>query len=228
MSVLAALLLPSMRHAIESSRSLSCRNNLKQISSAFMLYAGDYRNCFAGVNQAFNYAGLDKGTEKSYGMWNTLGPYTGFPQWAGFESPPTSNDDPIHIKTGSYWGKYKIKYGLGKTIWGCPNADQLQCPWGDIYAESMYLQQPQGWASKAWAHPRRLNQIQNPSGAIHVADSGDWHLGTPAGARNPSPTSNIAVYRHLEGANISFADGHAGYFKAWDVAANITDKFTLK
>ena len=42
-ALLAALLLPALVKAKESARSLSCKNNLRQIALATMMYASDYR-----------------------------------------------------------------------------------------------------------------------------------------------------------------------------------------
>src|SRR5688572_18999533 len=44
MSVLAALLVPGLRGALDSSRAANCTNNLRQIGSAFFLYLPDHNN----------------------------------------------------------------------------------------------------------------------------------------------------------------------------------------
>jgi prepilin-type N-terminal cleavage/methylation domain-containing protein/prepilin-type processing-associated H-X9-DG protein len=41
-AILAAMLLPALSKARDKARSISCVNNLKQCSMAFLLYAGDY------------------------------------------------------------------------------------------------------------------------------------------------------------------------------------------
>ncbi len=40
-SILASMLAPSLRNALESAKSISCANNIKQIGTAMMSYCGD-------------------------------------------------------------------------------------------------------------------------------------------------------------------------------------------
>ena len=45
-AILAALLLPALARAKESARGVSCRNNLRQLSLAAALYAGDHQELY--------------------------------------------------------------------------------------------------------------------------------------------------------------------------------------
>jgi len=181
-------------------------------------------NAYVGYNAA--------GTEKGYGMWNCIGPYTGFPQWGGINSPPTSSDDSEHLKYDSYWGGYKMKYKkVANSVWGCPNANENACPWGDLYGESVYLQTPAGFGAanpRAWSKPRPSMKLPgNPSKLIHVADSNDWHLSSPASARTATSGSAFDLFRHSQSVNALFADGHSANYSTMDVKNSIGDDFTL-
>ena len=53
-AILAAMLLPELNHAREKARESTCKNNLKQMGSAFILYAGDYKDQMVPVaNDAY-------------------------------------------------------------------------------------------------------------------------------------------------------------------------------
>ena len=235
-AILAAMLLPALQGARESAKSIICLNNLKQISSGFQFYTGDWNSFLPPLNQYKSYNA--QGVEKNYGMWNCIGPYLGFPQWGGIAGTGTNSDDPTLIKNDSYWGAYKMNK-IGKTVWGCPNANGKDGqPWGNstakaIYAESQYLQIPQGGGSsnpRAWSFPRPASRVPSPANTIHIADAGDWHLGSPANARIAVPNTaeyDLAKYRHMNGANIAFPDGHAKYYSAQTIINSVTDKYTL-
>ncbi len=226
--ILAALLMPALQRARRQARAIACQGNFKQLGLAFGMYCSDGDDFLPPLNSflAYNAAG----TEKNYGMWCALGPYTGMPQWAGAWSPPTSNDDPNYIKFDSYWGKYKQRYGLSRTVWGCPDNHGDAQPWGDGYAESLYLQKPQGWGGanpRAWTKPRPILHVTTPERAIHVAESQDWHLSDPINARLALPSGAFNLYKHMNGTNVLFADGHSGHFSVDYVATNITNSFEL-
>ncbi len=228
-ATLAALLLPSLQKARESAKSMVCLSNMKQIGIGFQMYIGDWNMHLPPLNSASGYN--SNGTVKAYGMWNCIGPYTGVPQWAGINGPAVSTDDPNYIKTDSYWGSWKQRSRLYKTVWGCPANSPTACPWNEGYAESLYLQTPEGWGSsnpRPWSIPRPYLKIASPSRKIHVADSNDWHLSTTANARVAVPgASAFELYKHIKGVNILFADSHASHYSAIHLKSNIRDDFSI-
>jgi len=235
-AILAALLLPALQRAKESAKSILCTSNLKQVGAGFMLYVGDWNSYLPPLNQGYKGVNNPQTTSGVYGMWNCIGPYTSTLnwQWGGINPPACNNteaEDSTRIKLAEYWGKCKNKYGLYKTIWGCPNSKEDTCPWGDIYGESLYLIGTIGWgndANRTWAGPRQIARIYKPDKAVHVSESNDWHLGTPASARTAVPgTSAFELYRHMKGTNVLFADAHATHYTATDVKNSIGNDFTL-
>jgi prepilin-type processing-associated H-X9-DG protein len=67
----------------------------------------------------------------------------------------------------------------------------------------------------------------SPSTKVHVSDSDDWHLGDLSGIAQSKYTQPYAdhpwdLYRHLQGTNVLFMDGHAAYYKAEAVFKDLT------
>ncbi|MCG3147574.1 MAG: hypothetical protein PCFJNLEI_01014 [Verrucomicrobiae bacterium] len=222
-ALLASLLLPALRTARAKSRTTKCVANLRQIGLGFQMYLDDHHGFLPPLNAASSYNAA--GTAGAYGMWNCIGPYTGLRQWAGLNPPPLGNnepEDPTRIKSSAYWGKWKQKYGLKNTVWGCPENDPNECPWGATYAESLYLQTPGGWGGanpRAWSVPRPFGAIARPANAIHVAEATDWHLGGIANVGNVGSVFDLT--KHQNGGNILFTDGHAGWYSSGYVSNNI-------
>ncbi len=226
-ALLIALLLPALGAARKVAKDVICTSNMRQVGVGFALYRTESRNYLPPVNSVSSYNAAT-GTDKPYGMWNCIGPYTGFEQWGGIMAPPTSNDDPAFIKFDSYWGKYKQKSRLSGTIWGCPFNVPDASPWNESYGESVYLQSPGGFGAanpRAWAKPRPFDAIRQPSVKIHMSHSSDWHLGNVTGVGIPSGSGQytFAIDRHLDGTPILYADGHAQYFKTDFIVDNITN-----
>lgn len=48
-AILAAMLLPALAKAREKARSIACRNNLKQIGTALMLYTDSYKEYYPSM-----------------------------------------------------------------------------------------------------------------------------------------------------------------------------------
>ena len=58
-SILASLLLPALKSAMDTVKQISCANNLKQMGLATTMYTGDYSGYYPFVNQVV-YKGWDK------------------------------------------------------------------------------------------------------------------------------------------------------------------------
>jgi prepilin-type N-terminal cleavage/methylation domain-containing protein/prepilin-type processing-associated H-X9-DG protein len=73
-AILAALLLPALRSAKTSALSTACRNNLRQIGLAELMYVGDY----GAYTTHWMSDGIDSLGEDYY-WWNSLRPYIAEP-----------------------------------------------------------------------------------------------------------------------------------------------------
>jgi prepilin-type processing-associated H-X9-DG protein len=100
-AILAALLLPALRRARESANRVACTSNLRQITQALLLYAGNYGGHLPP------YLHPDLG---SYRYWMHR----------------LMNDGYLGSPAGStYNGNYP------KGVWRCPSERQVGSAWGD-------------------------------------------------------------------------------------------------
>ena len=73
-AILAAMLLPALTRARESARATNCMNNLKQIGTGYLSYAGDN-----GDFMPFAYMGAGNGWKT---WWQSVAPYLGYAKYS--------------------------------------------------------------------------------------------------------------------------------------------------
>ena len=196
-AILAAMLLPALTQARALARRSSCKNNLKQLGTAFSLYCSDYNDYFpswlqyrADLNGAFG--GMYGDASGVYrNLERPLNPYLGI--------PPTTA-----------WN-YK-----GARVFCCPD-DTVGKVYPDktrfLYVGNSYIYNATGNQSIAdgWTHKglceRKITEVRSPSRCI---EAGDWTLMEYySGATTPY------FYRFHDRtkpmANIVFVDGHIDY-----------------
>jgi prepilin-type N-terminal cleavage/methylation domain-containing protein len=187
-SILVALLMPSLQRAKESGRRAACTDNMRQIGMALQMYCDDNEGTFPFF---YSYDGYDH-------YWPTTGnfrsSYAGSPKI--FRCPSINLNDPGYAQM---FGSYQTHYCLNDfvTNWKGPS-DQ-----GGLGYRSR-------WLGGAWISPiARITDIKMPSKAAlvghsltcswYLADAFWWTLVPPESAR-PKP--------HSQGIVICFLDGH--------------------
>ncbi len=237
-ALLIAILMPSLNKARQSAIQIKCAANLRQIGLGFQMYRSDNKNFIGPLNSAVNYWG-NSATLKSYGMWDTIGPYLGYPNWGGIAGIPGTPK----ATTGGFWHQEPIRSQVIRSAFACPLIPVTSAWTRNSYAESLYLQPTGGWGSvrifdgthaMTWALARSVSRIKSAVTRIHVSESNDWHLGSINGVNgvkktvppyaydNPYGDNAFDTTRHMNGANILFVDSHVAYFKADYIHRNIT------
>jgi prepilin-type N-terminal cleavage/methylation domain-containing protein/prepilin-type processing-associated H-X9-DG protein len=222
-AILAAILFPVFARARENARRASCQSNLKQIGLGIIQYAQDYdeRMLFAS-----NY-----GPPATPTTWkDTLNPYT--KSYQIFRCPSDS-------RSGMSAAASPNNNAYSYTPNHCGD------PAGSLGGNVGPISFDDGGAVRTIV----LSQLDAPSTTYMVADStGFAHfdisgctsaaIGAPTGGdmSRLGTASNINVIeRHLETANVLWADGHvkavkvsslaaastpSGQYKAWTIAAD--------
>ena len=221
-AILAALLLPALSQAKQRAQTIICVNNLKQLQLCFHLYATDNTD-FMPPND-FVY---DMGTLQAF-------PGNEGPSWCTNVSPYDSN--PAGITGGLLF-----QYNTSTAIYLCPaDNSTLQTPDGTLLPQprlrSYNMSQSVnglsyvGQIANDIPHFAKFTDIHNPTPSdllvfleVHQDEIIDTQFGIPV---DPDwwSTGNwwdLPANRHNQGADFSFADGHAEHWH-WKVPKLMT------
>ncbi|MBI3876071.1 MAG: prepilin-type N-terminal cleavage/methylation domain-containing protein [Verrucomicrobia bacterium] len=236
-AILAGMLLPVLARAKAKGQSITCVNNLRQWSIAQNLYLGDSDDLFpwtkipTGTVGGTVPANEDKPTwaelnncnaqsatypQVNFAWFNKLPPYVGSQTIFQFAATPQS----------------QAQFMSGKSIHACPtafslgpdtvNADPAQRP------TFHYSMNSKGTDPNTTSTPLRMGQVINPSAFVFLLENRAHvdelpYYGPPANQTalcTPQAYTSRFAARHNQGANLSFADGHAAWFKYAYVCSN--------
>ncbi len=217
-AILASLMMPALRKALDSSRDISCRNNLRQITLASLQYAGDHADWIIPCRSDYI-----TGSEFKY-MWFCL--LSGNPDGG----------------TGDYSSPYGMKYskkaqntsaGISKaySTFVCPS-ESRGLAWANPFGATHYgigrvsgsfNGKVNGIASQSYTAPmHKLSQVFAPSKCILFGElqAGGISGSTVGGPMLYDTRPGMLNYRHGGGlvdnttdpligmANLSYVDGH--------------------
>jgi len=204
-AILAGMLLPALNKARETARGISCRANVRQVSLCFTSYAMDFNGWAPGRD----YAWFNGGTENSDKLtWTTfmrdqlqyipkVGPNSGTPAAGSILRCPSGetlvdkSDAPTHLGInqvmytfrqggGYYVYKNTANKGAGKKYWSYDKTDN----------KATFV---------------KVETIDRPAAIAQLGDAARhrYHL-----ALNNNNDSDLDAFRHSNGINIGFWDGH--------------------
>ncbi|MFA6480896.1 MAG: prepilin-type N-terminal cleavage/methylation domain-containing protein [Victivallaceae bacterium] len=222
--ILAAMLLPALKAAKDTAKTIVCVSNLKQLGLASISYAGDYNDYMPFTLS---------GDELSFTSWEPfwfvkVAPYAGF----------TSSSE----LTGTAAARQLFASGTGyPLVFHCPGRTGN---YSTIYVGAWYAP-PR--AMITYPDPNltgvRLGQIISPSKKIWLADThpsyGSWayQLNDVCYGSNPNLTKAYAYSQdcdltgsvgrwaaiHSKSTNCGFFDGHAETVKFDELLPNMKD-----
>ena len=186
-AILAGMLLPALNKARQNGLSISCTNNIKEMSRELASYSGDYDDYIVPAS--------DEGSMGT--VWYKFLAKKG--------TATSSIEYGVFGKSGQ-WGNE------GHTIWHCPA--QLPAKGDDAWrTNGGYVDYGLNCASTGWENGmHKLTQLKSPSTRSWIADTGG--AGKYAtGYYGPSDVAgNILLLvnadRHGGGVNMAFHDGH--------------------
>ncbi|OGV48237.1 MAG: hypothetical protein A2017_13585 [Lentisphaerae bacterium GWF2_44_16] len=182
-AILAGLLLPALQRARDLTKRTSCANKLKQIGTGTLMYANDYNDFLPPYGKVFP----NPNPWFSIGYWFTEISY-------------------------NYLNNHKLETTETKNgIFVCP-ADNTPSYSGGVlhsYGINFYII-PGGTGGNGG----KLTNIRQPSLVIMEGDNGSDTTAYSRRWLTGSVTASYPLgYRHLNGANIIFTDGHCGWEK---------------
>jgi prepilin-type N-terminal cleavage/methylation domain-containing protein/prepilin-type processing-associated H-X9-DG protein len=191
-AILAAILFPVFAQAREKARTSACMNNQKQIGTALLQYAQDWDELYPTYNL-------------NTGLWVT----------------PLANI----IKVA------KNKTETGSSVFKCPSTSEAACTgcfsatvtdmwqWGAGTEKGAVTA---SYTHNGWMYDCGVSDVKSPSQTMFDAD-GIWIDAWPTHTQkipvNGKSVANvtagierIAIDRHSNGINVTFADGHAKWY----------------
>ena len=219
-SVLAAMLLPTVEGSLAAARDVQCRSNMRQIACAQALYAEDFKGYADGAeNSILPYQRL---AERGYidnpwpggiaipqrtlpkGVWNCPSVVTRIDAGLyGYDDAASAYMN-ANYGVGGFWyaGSYVTHYVPN----ACVTSNSPQ-QWGWGYGE---------WGAYATGKYYRLEQIVASNRVVLFFDGISYRYNFPYGFQSPDP-GNWIWQRHGGHMNAAYWDLHVGAVRFSDV-----------
>ena len=201
-AILAAMLLPALARAKEAGKRTACLNNLRQLSLAAQMYAGD-----------------NQGTYPPH--WSTVRWPDRFYDYYGKNlklllCPSETTNSPASIGSGSN----------SNNVADAAPRSYLINGWNDYFADTLSAADFAGFMSGAWPAGLKENAILHPSDTIVLgekfAQRGDFYMDLRAGVGDDfvgvaeqSRHDSRGPGSGTGGSNYAFSDGSARFLKVY-------------
>ncbi len=229
-AILAAMLLPALSRAKGKAKKISCTSNMKQWGLAQYLTASDNADQLPRDGMGHNkqyapgdmYDGVATGTPDDPHAWfNASAPNVG--ERFGYSNY-------YHMPFGDARKKYPWPGNhLGSRIWVCPSATMTDGGFAKLanqgqygffsYAYNIDIKQGAG----DWPALVRLSAFTKPTSTVLMFDvvydpiTEVVNNSPQYNSVNPANRFNSIGARHDTGTLINFVDGHASYFRIFNV-----------
>jgi prepilin-type N-terminal cleavage/methylation domain-containing protein/prepilin-type processing-associated H-X9-DG protein len=208
-AILAAILFPVFAQAREKARAISCLSNLKNIGTGWMMYVQDYDETIP-----------EGWSSVSGGFHNLVQPY--MKNYQIVQCPSARFRDWSYTYNDIL--NYRSLAAIERTAETVVEFDSTQTNWcgssGTCYSASSTFWgwwKPQLWVNPDGSDPSGVfwnDNAVNPRARLRVILNGenlDMEAADTNGINNDR--TGMPRYRHNEGVNVIWADGHAKYAK---------------
>jgi prepilin-type N-terminal cleavage/methylation domain-containing protein/prepilin-type processing-associated H-X9-DG protein len=214
LSILFALIAPAVKGARESGRSAACRSNIRQLTTALLLFSTE--------NDGFSVSG--RGMTHIYDLyWRAeLQPYVDSSQRDGVLSCPSTGPftPGANQALGGGWGTARTAY---QSFYYLPNGQTREIDGGYGLNDRLVYAPAGAWWVGEGAYYHRVTAVERPSRTPAFSDAiVNIYVGDPVLYAPPAypfqdggfgGLQRICIDRHNRGINMSFADGHARHVK---------------
>jgi prepilin-type N-terminal cleavage/methylation domain-containing protein/prepilin-type processing-associated H-X9-DG protein len=219
-AILAAMLLPALAKAKAKANSTACLSNLRQWGLALDMYLDDNNQVFPDFSIANTTPGARSGYDQDNILWSDLSNFA----INGFGNSAWFNALPPYVSQKALWqyAANPTNFVNGRSIFNCLSAqfrpNEINQMTNVAFCYGINFKGTNG-ATPAGS-PFKATMVLHPSAFVFFSDvranSGETpfyganplnDLGAPRGSLNHLSS------RHAAGANLTFLDGHAAYFK---------------
>ncbi|MBQ6473710.1 MAG: prepilin-type N-terminal cleavage/methylation domain-containing protein [Victivallales bacterium] len=204
-AILAAMLLPALKKARDMAKTSFCRGNLRQVSLCFSLYTMDFDDWAPGRD----YAWFKGGTENSDKVdWvNFMRLQLQYIPKVGPNSGTPASNSVLRCPAG----EELVKNSDAATHLGINNTMYTFRQGGGYF---VYKDTPtKGAGKKFWSYNVTDNKatfvkMETINRPTSIAQLGDAPTHKYSMALNNSNNSDLQAFRHNNGINVAFCDGH--------------------
>jgi prepilin-type N-terminal cleavage/methylation domain-containing protein/prepilin-type processing-associated H-X9-DG protein len=201
-AILAAILFPVFARAREKAKQTTCVSNLKQLGNAVSMYLQDYDDYFPTPTTV-----TDSNNATSWDC--KIAGYVGYPQLYANPAAPFFSNAGINVKGGAL------------SVFWCPSDTRRQFQMSGSYplatrsyVINAYVKDPTGNRSGNYA-----GLVAPSTYPLLLESTGGSYVGAKAGCDFGYYQQTTRSFKHNNGMNVCFADGHVG----WKAATLVTD-----
>jgi prepilin-type N-terminal cleavage/methylation domain-containing protein/prepilin-type processing-associated H-X9-DG protein len=210
-AILAGMLLPALNKARESAKKISCTNNLKQLGLGFAQYKIDFNGYIPALTSGTYPKITGRGNgDFYYSTWKRdIAPYLGKSN-ANYLSDPTAFYKSFLNCPGATGLDVFNSYGMNSNI-GAPN--------DTIGSGTQYYLNPVRMVGRRFSRPSQrvmAGDASNVNRAVTMWNHGRSTATLVASGRWSVASRSDGLWRHQEGQNWLFADGHVEWLRPTD------------